>query len=193
MRPDDARWRPRDAGAVEQRVAEGLVLERRPRRGPGSVGRPIADAQRGTDRSEKHQRAVIGVEMIERADRRRGRVVEDRLDGAHLAHHVGRLELDDDRLGLGWIGQRTGADPGGDDQAAFRSELAQCVHLARRPGQISAADDDRPPTHELTRPLETQRRELVGHGPRVATPPSPVAGISRLSSRGADRRSARAP
>ena len=47
---------------------------------------------------------MIGIETLECRDDVGRRVGQESLDGPHLAHHVGRLELDHDRLGVGGIG-----------------------------------------------------------------------------------------
>ena len=69
----------------------------------------------------------------------------------HLADHVGRLDIDDDPLRIGRIGQRTGADTRS-RRRSTRSAPSSREHLhpARRRRQLAATEDDQTAFDELT-------------------------------------------
>ena len=91
---------------------------------------------------------MVGVVAGERGQRVRGQVDESRVDGAQLAHDVGRADVEHQGVGSVGAGQVAGAHPEGQREGSLGSEGVGELDHVGEPCQRAAGDDNLAPRDE---------------------------------------------
>ena len=152
-----------DAGAVEQHVVRGLVLEGHPLGAPAAHHRPAPDRRDRLEWGDEDQGVALRVEPVERLRHGCGGIGRQALELTELVDGVGRAEVQVDPLGVVGVGQAARPEGCPHDQDTPGAQAAQLLDPSGGRGDGNAGQHDRSATDPVAQGLADAFGDGIRH------------------------------